>query len=91
MHIIFMETFLFKIIKLYSLRDRLMVDGKVTLRKYCNKPKWSKWSILQDNYFYAFKREFPICDVAQGLIGDPLILSKGNPPCLTILLFKEND
>ena len=57
-----------------------MVDGKVTLRKYCNKPKWSKWSILQDNYFDAFKREFPICDVAQGLIGDPLILSKGNPP-----------
>ena len=33
-----------------------------------------------DDYIYVFVREFLICDVAQGLIGDPPILSKGHPP-----------
>ena len=28
---------------------------------------------------YVFKREFPLCDVPQGVIGDPPFL-KGNPP-----------
>ena len=31
-------------------------------------------------HFDVFKREFPICDLARGLIGDPHILRKGNPP-----------
>ena len=39
-----------------------------------------KLSLIEDEYFDVFNREFPICDVAQGLIGDPVILSKGNPP-----------
>ena len=30
-------------------------------------------------YFDVFKREFPICDVARGLIGDSHILRKGIP------------
>ena len=36
-------------------------------------------SIVKDNHFDAFKREFPIRDVAQGLIADPLICQKGMP------------
>ena len=65
-----------------------MVAGKETMKNYFN---GSKLSIVKDNYFDAFKREFSICDVAQGLIGDPFILSNGNPPVLQFLLFKEND
>ena len=39
-----------------------------------------KFSTIYVNYFDVFMREFPVCDVGQGLIGDPLILSKRNPP-----------
>ena len=31
-------------------------------------------ALLKRINFDVFKREFPICDVARGLIGDPLIL-----------------
>ena len=30
--------------------------------------------------YSCFQREFPICDIAQGQIGDTPILSEGNPP-----------
>ena len=38
-----------------------------------------KLSTIYVNYVDVFMREFPVCDVGLGLIGDPLILSKGNP------------
>ena len=47
------------------------------IEKYSNR---TELSIVKDNYFDAFMREFTICDVAHGLIGDPLIKSKGNTP-----------
>ena len=34
---------------------------------------------LRQISFDVFKREFPICDVARGLIGDPLIVGTTNP------------
>ena len=55
---------------------RPMPIRKSTIETYFNK---AKLSIIQDIYFDVFKREFPICDRAQGLNGDPLILYKGNP------------
>ena len=70
-----MGTFVSEIITLYS--ARLMVEGKESINKYFN---ITELSIVKDNNFDAFKRAFPICDVAQGLIGNSLILSKGNPP-----------
>ena len=36
-------------------------------------------TMKKDDYIHVFMREFLICDVAQGLNGDPPILSKGNP------------
>ena len=36
--------------------------------------------MIEDNHFPVLKREFLICDVAQGQIGDTPILSKRNPP-----------
>ena len=35
--------------------------------------------MASDKHTDVFQREFPICDVAQGLIRDPSFLSKGNP------------
>ena len=46
--------------------------------------------IKQDNYITVFKREFPICDVAQGQIGIPLFCQKGIPLSGS-LLHKEFD
>ena len=40
---------------------------------------------LQDNCITVFKRDFPICDVAQGQIGIPLFCQKGIP-CLAVSL-----
>ena len=54
-----------------------MVAGKESIKTYFN---MTELSIVKDNNFDAFKREFPICDVTQRLIGNSLILSKGNPP-----------
>ena len=36
--------------------------------------------MISDKHTDVIQREFPICDVAQGLIRDPLFLSEGNPP-----------
>ena len=41
--------------------------------------KGPKWSMISDKHTDVFQREFLICDVAQGLIGDTSFLSKGNP------------
>ena len=54
-----------------------MVVGKEIIVQYFNR---TELSIIKYDYSDAFMKEFPICDVAQGQIGDPLILSKGNPP-----------
>ena len=53
-----------------------MTAREKNIKKDFYKPKLS---IIEDNHFYVFQREFPICDVAQGLNGDPLNLCKGNP------------
>ena len=73
---IFMGTFLFEIITLYSIKARLLVVGKEIIEHYFNR---TELSLIKDSYFDAFMSEFPICDVAQGKIWDTLILSKGNP------------
>ena len=54
-----------------------MVVGKVIIGKYFNN---TEFSIIKDNNFEAFMREFPICDVAQGQIGYPDFLPKRIPP-----------
>ena len=76
LHIICMSPFLFGIITLNSLTTRIMIIRKRTIKKVNR----LKFSIIQDNHFDVVKREFPICDVQQGLIGDLLVLSKSNPP-----------
>ena len=43
----------------------------------------------RDDYIYVFIREFLICDVAQGLNGDPLCYVKREPPCLRVLVYKK--
>ena len=74
---IFMRTFLFEIITLYSIKARLLVVGTEIIEQHFNR---TELSLIKDNYFDDFMREFPMCDVAQGKIGDPLILSQWNPP-----------
>ena len=44
--------------------------------------------MLKDNFFDVLRREFPICYVAQGLIGNPLNSSKGKPMSEIIILTK---
>ena len=77
LHIIVMTTFVFEIITLYSLKARLIVARREIIETYSNR---TELSLAKDNYVDAFIREFAICDVSKGLIGDPLILSKGDPP-----------
>ena len=48
-----------------------------------------KWSILSNKHTDVFQREFPICDVAQGLIGEPLLCQKGFPQSESVIL--KND
>ena len=51
--------------------------------------KGPRWSMIKNNYIDVFKREFPVFDVAQGLIGNPHIFSKGNPPSWSIILQRK--
>ena len=44
---------------------------------------------MQDNHISVFKREFPICKVAQGQIGDTPFLSKGNPLSGTVIVKRK--
>ena len=77
LHIIYMATLVYEIITLYSPKAILTIIRKRFIHDYFNMPKLST---IYVNYFDVFMREFLVCDVGQGFIGDPLILSKGNPP-----------
>ena len=78
MHILLMAILLFEIITSYTLWARRKIMSKRYFTNVFKRPQ------IEHNtrqlVFGVFRREFPICDVAQGLIGDPLIFSKGNPP-----------
>ena len=73
LHIIIMAL-LFEIITLYSLIARLMTIRRRTIGTYFYKPKLSIYKTI-----ILMLRELPIWNVAQGPIGDSLILSEGNP------------
>ena len=58
-----METFL------------IMIRNKLIKNEF----KGPKWSIISDKNTNVFQKKFSICDVAQGLIWDPLFRQKGIP------------
>ena len=83
----FMKTILLEITTVYSLKARLQIVRKITIQNYFNKLKIEH--TIRHVFFYVSKREFPICDVAQGLIGTPLILPKGIPLTDNVILQRK--
>ena len=63
-------------------------DKKKNYKK--KKSKGPKCSMISDKHTDVFQREFPICDVAQGLFGDtPFLRQKGIPLSESIIIQRK--
>ena len=68
-----MAIVLFETTKVYSLGYQYRIADKII-------SKGTSWLLVFNSKTDFLGREFPICDVPGGQLGNPLIFPKGNSP-----------